>query len=49
VGAADIEDDDVPFEDRFQALKTILAAQFEEGRTLERRIGAALEGLEANG
>jgi len=43
VGAADEEDDGVPFEERFGALRAKLAEQFAEGRALEKRIEAALK------
>ncbi|MFA7588239.1 MAG: SAM-dependent DNA methyltransferase, partial [Novosphingobium sp.] len=43
VGAADVEDDGVSFEERFGALRTKLAEQFNSGRALEERIKAALE------
>lgn len=42
VGAADIESDDVPFEERFAALGTKLVQQFAESRNLEARIEAFL-------
>ena len=42
VGAADIEDDGVSFEERFGALRTKLAEQFAGGRASEERIAAAL-------
>jgi type I restriction enzyme M protein len=42
VGAADIEDDGVSFEERFGALRAKLAEQFEAGRVLERRFEAAV-------
>ncbi len=45
VGAADVEDDGVPFEERFGALRTNLAAHFETGREIEKRIVAALDGI----
>jgi len=35
VGAADIEDDGMPFSERFSALGEKLEKQFEEGRKLE--------------
>ncbi|CCA91250.1 class I SAM-dependent DNA methyltransferase [Novosphingobium sp. PP1Y] len=42
VGAADLEDDGVSFEERFGGLRAKLAEQFEAGRVLEARIEAAL-------
>lgn len=42
VGAADAEDDGVPFTERFSQLKAKLVEQFAAGRALEMRIGAAL-------
>lgn len=42
VGAADVEDDGVPFEERFGALRAKLTEQFAAGRELEARIEAAL-------
>lgn len=45
VGAADVEDDGVPFAEKFAALRETLEGQFAEGRRLEERIGAALTGL----
>lgn len=45
VGSADTEDDGVAFTDRFGALRADLAAQFEEGRTLEARIKAMFGSL----
>ncbi len=44
VGAADVEDDGVSFEERFGALRAKLAEQFQAGRELEGRIEAALVG-----
>jgi len=41
VGAEDVEDDGVPFEERFGGLRAKLAEQFVAGRTLEARIQAA--------
>lgn len=49
VGAADVEDDGVSFEERFGALRAKLAEQFEAGRALEARIEAGLGELVANG
>jgi type I restriction enzyme M protein len=45
VGAANAEDDGVPFEERFGALRAKLAEQFVAGRALEGRIEAVLGGL----
>ncbi len=42
VGAADVEDDGVSFEERFVAFRAKLAEQFAAGRALEVRIEAAL-------
>jgi type I restriction enzyme M protein len=44
VGAADAEDDGVPFAEKFEALCEQLQAQFAEGRALEERIERALRG-----
>lgn len=41
VGAADVENDGVSFEERYGALRTKLVGQFEAGRALEKRIEAA--------
>jgi type I restriction enzyme M protein len=38
VGAADMEDDDMPFSERFAALRANLAEQFKESRDLEAAI-----------
>jgi len=45
VGAADADDDDAPFGERFSALKAKLEAQFEEGETFTRTIRAKLTGV----
>ncbi|RSU64086.1 SAM-dependent DNA methyltransferase [Sphingomonas sp. S-NIH.Pt1_0416] len=45
VGAADVEDDGVSFDERFGALRTKLAQQFESGREIEKRIVAAMDGI----
>jgi type I restriction enzyme M protein len=45
VGAADIEDDEVPFPDRFAVLKDKLEAQFSESRTLEEKIATGLRAV----
>jgi type I restriction enzyme M protein len=47
VGAADVEDDGVGFEERFGALRAKLTEQFEAGRALEERIEAAVTGVSA--
>jgi type I restriction enzyme M protein len=38
VGTVDLEDDDVPFSERFAALRATLTEQFEEGKKLEATI-----------
>jgi type I restriction enzyme M protein len=48
VGAADVEDDGVPFAEKFAGLREQLEAQFAEGRKLEKEITATLGGF-ANG
>jgi type I restriction enzyme M protein len=45
VGAADIEDDEVPFEERFTALRVQLETQFGDGERLTRVIQLALDRL----
>jgi type I restriction enzyme M protein len=45
VGAADVEDDGVCFEERFGALRVKLAEQFEVGRALEAQIRASLDAV----
>lgn len=45
VGAADAEDDGVPFSEKFEALREQLQSQFAEGRALEERIERALDGV----
>lgn len=47
VGAAELEDDAVPFEERFAALKAKLEEQFEESAKIERAIRSALGSLHA--
>lgn len=42
VGAADVEDDGVPFVEKFTALRETLEAQFAEGRELENKITSQL-------
>lgn len=49
VGAAAPEADDVPFEERFEALKTTLAEQFAEAEVLSALIKNRLDKVEANG
>ena len=48
VGAADVEDDGVPFAEKFAVLREQLEAQFAEGRRLEQCIGEAM-GAVTNG
>jgi type I restriction enzyme M protein len=43
VGAADAEDDDVPFGERFASLKTMLEGQFKLAGELETRIRMGLQ------
>jgi type I restriction enzyme M protein len=45
VGAADAEEDDVPFEEKFGALKVRLDEQFANARALENKITAQLRGF----
>ena len=45
VGAADAEDDGVPFSEKFEELRGRLQAQFAEGRALEERIERMLVSL----
>ena len=49
VGAADVEDDDVPFPERFAALRAKLDEQFSEAERLTATIRAQLQGLGADG
>lgn len=49
VGAAAVEEDDVPFEERFAALKETLAEQFAEAEELSALIQAKLEEVGAHG
>jgi len=44
VGAAAVEDDGVPFEDKFAALRARLEGQFEEGQAIESQIRMFLTG-----
>jgi type I restriction enzyme M protein len=46
VGAADAEDDGVPFAEKFAELREQLQGQFAEGRALEERIERALGGVD---
>lgn len=48
VGARTEESDDVPFEERFAALRELLEEQFVEGRQLESKIVVAFNGVEIN-
>jgi type I restriction enzyme M protein len=48
VGAADVEDDDVPFADRFAALQGNLEAQFADAEQLTTTIREKLSGLSAD-
>ena len=43
VGAADVEDDGVSFEERFGVLRAKLAGQFTQAQMLSEQIDAALE------
>ncbi len=45
VGAADVEDDDVPFEERFSLLRNALKMQFAESDRLTERISNTLRGI----
>jgi type I restriction enzyme M protein len=45
VGAAEIEDDGIPFEDKLNALTTQLSEQFAQSAILENRIRKNLKGL----
>ncbi len=47
VGAAEAEEDDVPFEERFEALREQLAAQFEQASDLQDCIMANLKRVES--
>jgi type I restriction enzyme M protein len=49
VGAEEIEDDGIPFEEKFAKLRATLAEQFAEERRLEARIEAALAGVQEDG
>jgi len=45
VGAEDVEDDDVPFAERFASLREKLEKQFADGQTIERIIADNLSRL----
>jgi len=45
VGAADAEDDGVPFEEKFETLKATLEAQIQDGRTIEDQLVESLRGV----
>jgi type I restriction enzyme M protein len=49
VGATDVEDDDVPFPERFTALRTALDVQFSEAERLTATIRAKLASVGPNG
>ncbi len=49
VGAEEVEDDGIPFEEKFAQLRATLAEQFAEGRKLEARIEVALAGVQEDG
>ena len=49
VGAADVEDDDVPFAERFAALRAKLEEQFAEAEKLTATIRAKLAGVGVDG
>jgi type I restriction enzyme M protein len=49
VGAEAVEDDGIPFEEKFAELRATLAEQFAEGRKLEATIEAALTGVRDDG
>lgn len=49
VGAADVEDDDVPFRERFTVLRAMLEQQFDIAQTLSETIRAKLAGVNDNG
>lgn len=48
VGAADVEDDGVPFEEKFAALREILEGQFNESAKLQKTINQTLSLVSAN-
>ena len=45
VGAEDVEDDGVPFAEKFATLQVTLEEQFEESERLSDRIRASLSGI----
>ena len=47
VGAKEIDDDGIPFEERFSELRKNLAKQFQKGRELEAQICSMLDGVSA--
>jgi type I restriction enzyme M protein len=49
VGAADLEDDDVPFPERFAALNARLEGHFAEASTLTAAIRSSLAGIVVDG
>jgi type I restriction enzyme M protein len=49
VGAAEVEDDDVPFSERFAALRTRLDEQFAQANKLTAAIRSKLSGIESDG
>ena len=49
VGAADVEDDDVPFPERFKRLQAKLEEQFAEADKLTAAIRAKLAGVGVDG
>jgi len=49
VGAADVEDDDAPFSERFSALQYLLETQFSEASTLTQQIRESLGRIESDG
>jgi len=49
VGAADVEEDDVPFPERFAAMRATLEEQFAEANRLARTIRTKLAGVSDGG
>jgi type I restriction enzyme M protein len=49
VGAADAEEDDVPFSQRFATLKQVLSEQLAKSERLSATIQAKLDEVESNG
>lgn len=45
VGATEVEEDDVPFDERFSKLRALLQEQFAEATSLSEAINANLDGL----